>query len=55
MNPYYSVNLTMEAYDRLCDIQDYLNKLLGSDDEYSLDEICSIVLCQMELRGIDYL
>lgn len=45
----WPVKLSQEAWERLCDITWYLENEL--DKELSYDDVCSTIICQVELYG----
>lgn len=50
-NSTFTVNLTKEAFDRLCAIRDHLEALTG--EWLPLNAVCSSVLCQINVEGIE--
>lgn len=48
MEPYATIAVTKEAYERLCDLQDFLEKQLGFT--IPIGAVCSTVICQVELH-----
>lgn len=47
MRAVLSVNLTKEAFDRLCEVRDYIFDDTG--EWYTLNQICSTLICQVSL------
>lgn len=50
-NSTFTVNLTKEAFDRLCAIRDALEDLTG--EWTPLNVVCSSLICQIQVEGVE--
>lgn len=50
-NIIHSVNLSQEAYERLLQIREIVEDMTCG--EFSLDQICSTLICQVELYNYE--